>query len=373
MKAVFDRDALLSAFQLTSSVVPARTPKAILQNVKLNVTKKGAVLKATDLESVGISMEVRGVQVEQPGDLLLPTGRVLSILRECNDQEMKIEGDAEGTAIRGQFSEFELPGEDPEQYPTVPGFEGEKYHTLQAGPLKQMIHRTLFAAATESARYALTGVMWELAEGKVRLVATDGKRMAVVDGKGEAHGGHTTGNQTPVVPTKVMSLLEKNLNEPDAQVMVRISANDVLFKVDRSEIYGRLVEGRYPTYREVFPKKTAVKIPLSVGPLMAVIRQAAILTDEDTRGVDFDFAAGTLTLQARVADKGRAKIQLPVAYDGKPIGTTFDPKLVLDMLRVLEPDIEISLELVENNSVALFKAPGEYSYIVVPLTRGEGR
>jgi DNA polymerase-3 subunit beta len=373
MKAVFDRDALLGAFQLTSSVVPARTPKAILQNVKLTVGKKEAVLRATDLESVGISMEVRGVQVEEPGDLLLPTGRVLAILRESNDQELKIEGSEEGTTIRGQFSEFELPGEDPEQYPSFPGFEGEKFHSLPAGQLREMIHRTLFAAAAESARYALTGVMWELQENRIRLVATDGKRMAVVDGKGQAHGGHTTGNQTPVVPTKVMGLLEKNLGEPDVQVMVRISPNDALFKVGRAEIYGRLVEGRYPTYREVFPKKTAVKIPLAVGPLASVIRQAAILTDEDTRGVDFDFGKGTLTLQARVADKGRAKIQLPVAYDGKPISTTFDPKLVLDMLRVLEPDAEITLELVENNSVALFKAPGEYSYIVVPLTRGEGR
>jgi DNA polymerase III subunit beta len=373
MKAVFDRDALLQAFQLTSSVVPARTPKVILQNIKLTVDKKTAILKATDLESVGISMEVRGVQVEEPGDLLLPTGRVLSILRESGDQELKIEGNAEGTTIRGQFSEFELPGEDPEQYPTFPGFEGEKYHTLTAGPLRTMIHRTLFAAAAESARYALTGVMWEMNEDKVRLVATDGKRMAVIDGKGEASGGHGTGNQTPVVPTKVMNLVEKNLNEPDAPVMVRISANDALFKVGRAEIYGRLVEGRYPSYREVFPKKTAVKIPLAVGPLSSVIRQAAILTDEDTRGVDFDFAKGTLTLQARVADKGRAKIQLPVAYDGKPISTTFDPKLVLDMLRVLEPDQEITLELVETNTVALFKADGDYSYIVVPLTRGETR
>lgn len=373
MKAVFDREALAAAFQLTSSVVPARTPKVILQNVKLSVTKKHAILKATDLESVGISMEVRGVQVEEPGDLLLPTGRVNSILRECNDQELKIEGNEDGTTIRGQFSEFELPGEDPEQYPTVVAFEGEKYHSIPSGQLKEMIHRTIFAAATESARYALTGVMWELNDDKVRLVATDGKRMAVVDGKGEAHGGHSTGSATPVVPTKVMQLLDKNLSDGDEPVLVRISTNDALFKVGKAEIYGRLVEGRYPTYREVFPKKTAVKIPLMVGPLSSVVRQAAILTDEDTRGVDFHFAKGTLTLQAKVAEKGRAKIQLPVAYDAKAMTTTFDPKLVLDMLRVLEADTEITLELVENNTVALFTIPGDYSYIVVPLTRGETR
>ncbi|HMP17275.1 MAG TPA: DNA polymerase III subunit beta [Gemmatales bacterium] len=373
MKAVFDREALASAFQLTGSVVPTRTPKVILQNVKLSVTKKQAVLKATDLESVGITMEVRGVQVEEPGDILLPTGRVNSILRECTDEEIKIEGNEDGTTIRGQFSEFDLPGENPDQYPTVTGFDTDKYHSIASGKLKEMIHRTIFAAASESARYALTGVLWELNEEKVRLVATDGKRMAVVDGHGEAHNGHATGSTTPVVPTKVMQLVEKNLSVSEDPVYVRISTNDALFKIGGAEIYGRLVEGRYPSYREVFPKKTVVKIPLMVGPLTSVIRQAAILTDEDTRGVDFHFAKGTLTLNAKVAEKGRAKIELPVAYDAKPMTTTFDPKLVLDMLRVLEPDTEINLELVENNSVALFTAPGNYSYIVVPLTRGEGR
>jgi DNA polymerase-3 subunit beta len=355
--------------QIASSIIPARTPKVILQNVKLSVTSKQATVKATDLESVGITMEVRGVQVEEPGDILLPSGRITSILKECHDEEVKIEADDDSTSLRWQFSDFELPGGDADAYPTVHGFDGDAYHIVPAGKLKEMIKRTIFAVSSESARYALNGVMWELSEDKVRLVATNGKCMAVVDCKGESRGNYSTGSNTPVVPTKVMQLLDKNLIDDADQVFVRITRNDVLFKVGKVEIYGRLVEGRYPTYREVFPKKTYCKIPLTVGPLAAVVRQAAILTDEDTKGVQFDFTRGSLNLKASVAEKGKAKVTLPIAYDGKLLTTHFDPKLVLDFLRVLEPDVEVTLELVENNTVSLWTAPGEYSYIVVPLTR----
>lgn len=369
MKAIFDRQALLQSVQIAASIIPARTPKVILQNVKLCVSKTKVVVKATDLESVGVTIDVRGVQIEEPGDILLPSGRAVSILKECQEEELRIEGDEDGTSIRGGFSEFDLPGENAEEYPTVKGFEGEKYHSMPSRKLKEMVKKTILAVATESARFALTGVLWELNENKVRLVATDGKRMAVVDGTGEVHGGHGTGSDSRVVPTRVMHLLEKNLADTDDPVLVSISSNDVLFKTGKAEIYGRLVEGRYPTYRDVFPKRTCCKIPLLVGSLTTVVRQAGILTDDDSYGVDFQFAKGMLTLQSRVPEKGRSKVQMPIAYDGKTLATCFDPRLVLEFLRVLEPDTEVMLELVENNTVSLWTAPGDYSYIVVPIAR----
>lgn len=369
MKAVFDREGLLAAFQVISAVAPARTIKPILQNVKLVANEERSVLMATDIESVGIRMEVRGVQVHDAGQVLLPTARALSIFREARHRDLHIEADESSTLIRTEHSEFELPGEDPDQYPDVPGFTGDQYHQVQSDALREMILRSTFAAAAESARYAMTGVMWELNGDKVRLVATDGRRLAICDGAAQAHGSHSTEGQTPVVPTKVMALLEKNLVDPDELISVRFAPNDVLFKTSRAEIYGRLVEGRFPPYREVLPKKLPIKIPMVVGPLLSACKQGAILTDEETRGVDFDFADGKLTIKARVADKGRAKIELPISYDGKPIGLTFDPKMVIEMLRILDEDTEISLELADSNTAAVFKAEGNYIYIVMPLDR----
>lgn len=369
MKATFDREGLLNALQLVGGVIPARTPRPVLQNIKLVATKDKTVAMATDSESGGVVLEVRGVHVQEPGEILLPKDQGIAVVREATDQELQLDGDADHTLIVGENSEFELPGEDPTVYPDVTRFEGETYHEIAAGSLREMIHRTIFAAATESHRYAMTGTMWELEDTRVRLVATDGKRLSMVDGVGTAHGEHGTGKQTPVVPTKVMQMLERNLVDPDEPVRVRIGANEALFKTSRAEIYGRLVEGRFPPYREVFPKKPAQKIPLPVAGLMTVTRQAAILTGEDSRGVDFDFTDGRLTLKARAADKGRAKVTLPVAYSGPELGVTFDPKLVLDLLRVLEPDHEIVLELVDEASAAVFRMSDKFAYLMMPLAR----
>lgn len=369
MKAVFDREALLHAFQIASSVLIKKTPKVVLKNVKLSANKKVTVLQATDLESVGITIEVRGVQVEEPGDVLLSPDHAGRVIADCTSDEIRIEGGKDGVEISAQFSNFELPGSDPDEYPTVQTFEGIKCHAIAAGQLAEMIRHTIFSVATESARYALTGILWELKEDHVRLVATDGKSLAMVDGKGDSQNGHaTTGTQ--VVPTKVMQLLAKSLGDRDEQVLVSFHPNHVLFKVGRTQIYGRLVEGRYPTYREVFPKKTLEKIPLPVGPLALAVKQAGICTDaEMDTGVYFHFEKGTLELRSSSSAKGKASVSLPVAYQGQKASACFDPVRVAEYLRVLNAEDEITLELVSNNTVSMWTAPGNFSFILVPLAR----
>jgi DNA polymerase-3 subunit beta len=369
MKAVFDREGLLSACQVAAAVVPSRTPKPVLQNFKLVVGGERAVITATDLEAVSVRMEVRGCTAADEGACLLPSAQFLSILRELPASEVHIDADDQRTLISADGSEFELPGEDPALFPDVPGFGTAPHHQLSAGKLREMIDRTLFAAATESARYAMTGCLWELEGDRARLVATDGRRLALIDGPATPQGKHSTEGHSHVVPTKVMALLERNLNDPDEAVCVRFSANDVLFKTARAEIHGRLVEGRFPPYKQAMPKQTPVKLPLGVGALLSACRQAAILTDNDVRGVDFEFTPGKLTLRARVADKGRAKVEMPTSHQGKSFTVTFDPKLLIDMLKVLPTDTEVTLEIGEVNSAALFRAEGNYQYVVMPLTR----
>jgi DNA polymerase-3 subunit beta len=199
-------------------------------------------------------------------------------------------------------------------------------------------------------------------------VATDGRRLAVVNGAAACLNGHDTKGTTPVVPTKAMNLLERNLQDPNEVVRITIRPNQVLFKTERAVISSLLVEGRYPAYREVFPKKQTVKIPLTAGPFHAAVRQSAIMTDEESKRVKFSFTKKNLTLQAQGVETGRSKVEIPLDYDGKPIDINFDPKFLTDMLRVLEPDAALTLELVDGNSPALFRCGDNYSYIVMPLT-----
>lgn len=368
MKVVCHREGLLQACQVASVAVAARDLKPVLRHLKAVVDQDRCTLMATDLE-LGIRLEVRGVRVEEPGEALLSTTRIIPILRESADEEMTIEAGPDKCLIRGEANEFEMPGEDPAAFPDLPTFAEEKYHEISAGVLRDMIRHTVFAAASlEHSKFgATTGVLWELEDKQAALVATDGRRLALCQGAAEAKGGHTTKGQMPVVPTKAMSLLERNLTDPGETIRVSLRANEVLFKTERAMIYSRLVEGRFPNYRQVLPQKLSVKVPLTVGPFQSAVRQAAIMTDDESKRVVFGFAKKKLTLQARGMEAGRSRVELPIDYDGKPMEISFDPKFVLEMLRVLEPDTLLSLEMNDPATPAVFRREPDYVYVIVPL------
>jgi DNA polymerase-3 subunit beta len=322
---------------------------------------------ATDLE-LGIRLEVRSPQVQRPGEAILPAAKLTSILRESTDDFLTIEADANKCVVTGGHNEFEMPGEDPADFPDIPTFADGKHHELTAGALRTMIRRTVFAAAKESTRYAMTGVVWELDGDQAKLVATDSKRLALATGPAKAAGGHDTKGQSHIVPTKAMALLERNLHDDDELVKVSLKPNEVLFRTERATIYSRLVEGRFPPYKEILPKKANARIPLKVVPFLTAVRQAAIMTDEESKRVAFHFAPGKLTLQAQGAASGRSKVETDLEYDGTPIDIAFDPQYLVDMLKVLDADAALTLDLIDGSKPALFKSGPEYQYLVMPLS-----
>jgi DNA polymerase-3 subunit beta len=273
--------------------------------------------------------------------------------------------------VRGTQSklEFEMPGEDPAQFPDFPSFAGDNYHEITAGTLREMIRRTVFATADERGRYTMTGVLWELEDNKVHLVGTDGRRLAKADGLATQTGEYNPRGQTPVVPTKAMKLLESNLqDDPEGGVRVCLRPNEVLFRTGRAEIYSRLVEGRFPDYRAVMPKKAAVQVEVQAAPFQAAVRQAAIMTDKDTKRVTFQFERGKLTLHSAGATAGRSKIELPLDYDARPIDINFNPDFLIDVLKVLPPDETLRLDLIGDGDPALFRCGDNYLYLVMPVT-----
>jgi DNA polymerase-3 subunit beta len=370
MRALCRREGLLAACQLTSAAIPSRDVKPILKNLKAVASDGRCTLIATDME-VGIRLDVQGLTIQEPGEAILPAAKLLAILREARDEELSIEADPSACVVRGTTSalEFEMPSEDPAQFPDFPVFNEDRYHEITAGTLREMIRRTIFATAEDTARYSMSGVLWELDGDKANLVATDGRRLALSEGLATGTGGHTTRGQTPVVPTKAMSLLERNLaDDAEETVKVCIRPNEVLFRTGRSVIYSRLVEGRFPDYRQVMPKKKAVEVPLAAASFQAAVRQAAIMTDNDSKRVTFKFAKGKLTLQTQGATAGRSRVELPIDYSSKAIDINFNPDYLIDMLKVLPPDAELILELIDSGNPALFRCGEGYSYLVMPLT-----
>lgn len=369
MKVTCERDKLLAAFQIAASVAPSRSPKPILQNVKLEAGKEGTVLMATDLE-VGVRVQAPGVTADTEGSCLLNVARFGSILRESGDAVLKIETDGRSTIVRGERSEFRLLAEDPTEYPAVAEFKETGYWELPARLLKELVKRTVFATDNESSRYALGGVLLEYQAGKITAVGTDGRRLAVMEGPCQATGGYKGADSATIVPTRAMQLIERTVSDADAEVQVVARANDVLVRTQRAVIYSRLVEGRFPKWKDVFPKREGVqRISLSVGPTFSAVRQAAIVTSEESRGVDLTFADGKAVLAGRGAETGQSRIELPIAYDGPSITIALDPRYLTDFFRVLDADKTFTLELKDSDSAAVCSTDDGYGYVIMPLAR----
>lgn len=366
MKILCQRAQLAAGVQSVGGVVPARTPKEILKNVKLHVADGKATLIATDQE-VGIRYELPEIEADRGGDVLLPLQRLAAILREVSDDVVTIEATDDALRVKCGHSDFRLSVSDPAEFPDVPGFSDSQYFTVSSATLKQGIQRTLFSADVESTRYALGGVLLDFTETGLTLAATDSRRLAVCAVASSSHGTSAASVQ-PVVPSKAMSMIERSLGGgDDDEVRIAVHAHDVVVQSGLATIYARLVQGRFPKYQDVVPRDSKTQIELVVGPLHSAVRQAMIVTNDESRGVDFRFHDGTLTLESQAADVGTSKVELPVAYDGESILVTFDPRFVAEFLRVLEPSAAITLHLNDPNSAAVFRTEGNYTYVVMPL------
>jgi DNA polymerase III subunit beta len=367
MKISVDREKMASAFQLAGSVAPTRSPKEVLLNVKVEATEERVTLMATDGET-SLRIDVDGVDVHTPGKALLNVSRTGSIFKESSDQHLTIDTAGTHTTIKGLHSEFKLPTANPDEFPTVAGFSEEKYHELPARLFREMVRRTQFATDVDSNRFALGGVLLELVGDDVLAVGTDGRRLARMQGTGRSIGGHETVGSTAIIPTRSLLLMERSISDKDEFVHLAVQSNTVQVRTGRCTIHTRLVEGRYPNWRQVIPNRTdSVMIELSVGPFYNVIRQAAIVADHETRGLDMEIGDGTLLLTARTAELGESRIELPIDFEGETIRLKLDHRFLSDFLRVLEPDTKFSLDVLSSTAPAILSTHDGYAYVVMPM------
>jgi len=373
MKISCDREQLLHAFQTVATVAPVRSPKPILQNVKLEAVEQGVVLSATDLE-IGIRHFVSGVDVQMSGSVVLSVKRFGDILRESTDETIHIEADDQGVVIRGERSQFRLSAENPAEFPHVTSFDETSFHEIPARLLRELIHRTEFATDNESSRYALGGVKLEFNEGEVTAIGTDGRRLAKMTGPIVTAGKPSdlpTSGQVTIVPTRAMQLIYRAIAPNDAEVQVALKGNEILVHTLRATISSRLLEGRFPDWKKVFPDTShvGVKLELAVGATHAAVRQAAIVTSEESRGVDFTFGDGMLVLSGRAAEVGQSRVELPINYDGAELTITLDPRFVVDFLKVLDAEKTFTFEVKDSDSAAVCRTDDGYGYVIMPLAR----
>ena len=366
MKIRSTREPLLAALQAASAVVPARSPKPVLTNVKLEASRDGAVLSATDLE-VGIRVEVEGVEASAPGAVLLPAGRLMAIIRESpSGTVFEVHSDGTATVVKAPRSEFRLPAEDPLEFPSVAAFTATDCFELSTALVRELVRRTVFATDNESSRYALGGVLLEISADGVIAVGTDGRRLAKMGGPVSQRG--TPAAAQPIVPARAMQLIERCLGAADSPVLVASDANEIVVRSGPTTVSARLVVGRFPRWRDVFPERPdAIRVSLSAGPFLAAVRQAAIVTSEQSKGVDFAFEPGQLVLSGRSAESGESRVELPLEHSGSTVRIKLDPRFVGDFLRVLDGGTNVAVEITDPQSACVCRTEDGYGYVIMPL------
>ncbi|MFL2871288.1 MAG: DNA polymerase III subunit beta [Pirellulaceae bacterium] len=369
MRLTFNRESLLAAFQTVATVAPSRSPKPILQCVKISASTDQVVLMATDTE-IGIRLSVEDIDVEAPGNAILPVSEFGNILRESTDEKLSVAVSESSVDITGESSLFNMAFQNPDEYPDVNGAESESFLKLPAKLLKELIRRTLYATDNESSRYALGGVLLEMSSSNLVAVGTDGRRLAKMEGPVEVVGAVDLGDSNTIVPSKSMGLIDRALSNPEEEVTVSLSEGHLVVRTSTAMITTGLVEGRFPKWREVFPNfSDPSEINLTVGPVYSKLRQASIMTSDESRGIDFSFDSGTLKMHGLTAQKGEAKTELPVAYDGDPLTISMDHRYVADFLKTLDNESPFTISVQGNESAVLFTTEDGYNYIVMPLAR----
>jgi DNA polymerase-3 subunit beta len=364
MKLQCDREALLEACQFVGHLAEERSPRPILRNLRIFAGEAGLQLTATNLDA-GARARVENVNVQEPGQALAPAAVLTQILREVRAEMVDIHSEDAGLRLGAGRSQFRLVGDDPEQYPNVSEFLTEGTQSLPRRDLAEMIEMTTFATASEATRYSLNGVLVVFQPGVAEFVATDGRRMSLVRKK--IPGLRQMGDGA-IVPTEAMGLIQRLLGGGDDEVAVVLGESEVAVQSANALVTTRLVEGHFPPYQDVIPKDADKKVPLQVGVLLSALRQARILTSEESRAVRMHFTADKLVLRGSAAETGEATVEVDITYGYPELEIGFNPVLLEDALRRLPVDGEVSLELSEAARPAVLRFGEEFTYVVMPVT-----
>ncbi len=386
MKVICERAALLEAVNQVSGVVASRSPRPQLTCIKLVATKsdEGAelTLSGTDAE-ISLTVRIGRVDVAEEGSALIPADKLRQIISaEDNESTLTLETSGETTKIKGEDALFSLHGFDPVDFPALADYKAiaegsaasaaaKSLFSTEAGVMDSLVTRTLFAAARENSRYAINGVLMVRDGKKLEMVATDGRRLAkssvTISGEGE-------GSQC-IIPSKALSMIQKLTADDSEPVHIAITDNQavVAFGDDpadsRAVLTTNLVEGTFPPYDDVIPRDLDIKVTFNRDTLASAVKRAALLTNEESRGVRLAFTgeSKTLELSSRAPEMGEANIKVDLAsYDGNDIEIGFNPTFITDALKVIH-DPEIMIELKASNKPGLFKAGNDFLYVVMPV------
>ncbi len=363
MKVICDREKLHEGLAIASAVVPAKPTKPVLENVCLVATDSGLEIVCTDFD-VSVRYAIEDVQVEEPGPVVIPARTTLDFVRDLSGETITLQT-SEGTCtIESGPDTCELVTVDPDEFPVVSRFEEETTLSMQGGSFTRLVQQTVFAAAREAGRYAMHGVLTVLEDDILKMVATDGRRLALasvpVDGGKE-------GTEPAIVPTKGMQLFCRVIADPLDQIQLHFGEQQMGLKTKNAEIFARLISGDFPSYDLVVPSETAHSMEADRELFGKKMRLVANVAGDEARAVRLKLQKNQLELFGQSVGRGVATAHMEVGFKDEEADIAFNPDYVMDGIKHCQEEI-IRLEFNERNSPGKFRLGENYIYIVMPIT-----
>ena len=366
MNLTISKEQIINGLQAVQNVVSTRTTLPILSNVLLRAEGDRLEFTATDLDvTIACGVEAK---VKRPGASTVPVKKLFGIVRELTNLDIDLEVDDKNMCIiRSGASFYKINGLSADEFPPLPAFKDEKKVALPQETLKAMMRKTSFAISTDESRYVLNGIYLSLKDHKMTMVATDGRRLALVD---EEMDVSDQSQGEFIVPAKAVNELNRLLQDK-GEAEVRYAENQASFTLKDEKgssilIVTKLIEGNYPNYRQVIPSETKERVQLMREEFLHALRRAEIMTSEKSNSVKLSFTKNKLEITANSPEVGEAKETLAINYKGPDMAIAFNPKYVIDPLTAL-PNEEVFLELIDELSPGVLKINGPFLYVVMPM------
>ncbi len=364
MKFIINRDVLLTPLQQLVGVIEKRQTMPVLANVLLVVTDSQLTLTGTDLEL----QLVATVEVSEtiPGAITVPARKLLDLCRLLpNKSEIQIESFDDKVKVTANKSRFSLSCLPAEQYPEFPEPEMDKKFSINAGKFKKALEKTIFCMANQDVRYYLNGLLLHISNKKIKLVASDGHRLAVYEDQLET----TTDYEIRIIlPRKGVLELYRLLDNPDIEITVMLSNNNIKVEINQLVFLAKLVDAKYPDFSKVFQQAFYEPVVVHKLALKESLTRVAVLANEKFKGVTLEFSEHNLKITTHNPEHDEAEEEIGSDYRGDNLNISFNAQYILDAVSNIDSDT-VLLTIASNVSSCFINEPTvcEYKFIVMPM------
>ncbi len=361
MKFTIARSRFLDGLKAVQNIVVNRGTLLVLQNVRLEANGSELTMTTTDLD-ISIQCKVE-CEVLEPGVTTLPVKLLLNSVLKAAEGNVEMEVDkAENATLVAGFAKFKLVGLSEKEFPRLPQDEEAYTYEMACPALKEMMRKTSYAASQDDTRRTLKGVLMSFKDQKLTMVATDGRRLALVESEMEFP---KDAERDLILPLKTVLEVQRALGT-DGTVKMKVQKSQISFQIDQVMIYSKLIDDTYPNYIQVIPREAKEQVLVDRQLLLDAIERASVMTINEAHSVKLIFESNRLTVTSTANEIGSASDEVPIKYVGERIEIIFNPDYILEPLRAIDED-QVKIEINNGYNPAVIKCDIPFLYVLMPL------